>query len=471
MKRIIILCLICTLLLACAPTPEEDAVISKREDNTTSAAVIDKAQTATEYQETLTENGVTIEFSASVTAPDGDRLPSYALSAAGFSEEQLPVIVKALFGDEPIYESGEPTKEELYPQLLAALEKLEEVKSNPNAYEGGIQSFQDDVNELQAAYNAAPDSDTLIQKTVAFATNDEDHSGVFSCRGKSGKSTYATLFMNTPIGANSEEKAFLSYRNPERYAGISCARESNPTLAVPDPVVSQEEAVKTATALVERMGITDYRIAGYEPGVRRDPYTGWYEADPNETPILVFFTRCMDGVQVTFDAHEYAESNFGEAYAEPMPYERLTVGVDSQGVCYVFWNGPVTIGNCIEENCKILSVDQAAQQAAKYLSFLYPVSDEINDANIEGQAQSQEQLSRGSVQTSTVIIDRIVLGWMQVREGSSVKNSRLVPVWDFFGTVICEYQSGETVVIDPGLFSLLTLDAQTGARIDRGHGY
>jgi len=205
--------------------------------------------------------------------------------------------------------------------------------------------------------------------------------------------------------------------------------------------------------------------------VRRDPYTGWYEADPNETPILVFFTRCMDGVQVTFDAHEYAESNFGEAYAEPMPYERLTVGVDSQGVCYVFWNGPVTIGNCIEENCKILSVDQAAQQAAKYLSFLYPVSDEINDANIEGQAQSQEQLSRGSVQTSTVIIDRIVLGWMQVREGSSVKNSRLVPVWDFFGTVIREYQSGETVVIDPGLFSLLTLDAQTGARIDRGHGY
>jgi hypothetical protein len=471
MKKLLLILLSLVLLAACQPTPEEDAVISKREDNTTSAAVIDKAQTATEYRETLTENGVTIEFSASVTAPDGDRLPSYALSAAGFSEEQLPVIVKALFGDEPIYESGEPTKEELYPQLLAALEKLEEVKSNPNAYEGGIQSFQDDVNELQAAYNAAPDSDTLVQKTAVFATSDEDHSGVFGCRGKGGKSTYATLFVNTPIGTGSEEKAFLIYQNPERHVGISFAKEVNPILTVPDPVVSQAEAVRIATGLVERMGVTEYRVAGCEPGVRKDPYTGWYEADSDETPFLVFFTRCMDGMQVTFDAHEYAESNFGEAYAEPMPYERLTVGVDSKGVCSVFWNGPVTIGNCIEENCKILSVDQAAQQAAKYLSFLYPVSDAINDSNTEGQAQSQEQLSRGSVQTVTVKVDRIVLGWMQVREGSSVKNSRLVPVWDFFGTVTREYQNGETVVTDPGLMSLLTLDAQTGARIDRVHGY
>ncbi len=471
MKRLFLIFLSLVLLLACVPTPEEDAVLSKNEDRPASAAVIDMAQTPTEYRETLTENGVTIEFSASVTAPDSDRLPSYALSAAGFSEEQLLVIVKALFGDKPVYESGEPTKEELYPRLLAALEKLEEVKANPDKYEGGAKAYQDDVNELQAAYNAAPDSDSLVPKTVAFATNNEDHSGVFACRGKGVKSAYATLFVNTPIGVESEEKAFLTYQNPERHAGISRAREANPTLNVPDPIVSQEEAVKIATALVEQMGITEYRVAGCEPGVRKDPYTGWYEADSDETPFLVFFTRCMDGVQVTFDAHEYAESDFGEAYVEPMAYERLTIGVDSQGVCSVFWNGPVTVGACIEENCEILSLDQAAQQAAKYLSFLYPVSDAINNANTEGQAQSQEQLSRGSVQTVTVKVDRIVLGWMQVREGSSVKNSHLVPVWDFFGTVTREYQNGETVVTDPGLMSLLTLDAQTGARIDRVHGY
>ena len=471
MKRLLCVLLLCALLCSCVPTPEEDVVISKTESGTEPIAVSDREQIPTEYQTTMTENHVTVVFCAEVSLPESDRLPSYTLSSAGFTEEQLQAIVRALFGDEPVYESGEPTKEELYPRLLAALEKLEEVKANPDKYEGGAKAYQDDVNELQAAYNAAPDSDSLVQKTVAFATNNEDHSGVFGCRGKGVKSAYATLFVNTPIGAESEEKAFLTYQNPERHAGISRAREANPTLNVPDPVVSREEAVKIATALVEQMGVTEYRVAGCEPGVRKDPYTGWCEADPNETPILVYFTRCMDGVQVTFDAHEYAESDFGEAYAEPMPYERLTVGVDSQGVCSVFWNGPVTVGDCIEEDCEILSADQAAQQAAKYLSFLYPVSDAINDANTDGQAQSQEQLSRGSVQTVTVKVDRIVLGWMQVREGTSVKSSRLVPVWDFFGTVTREYQNGETVVTDPGLMSLLTLDAQTGARIDRGHGY
>lgn len=471
MKRIAILLAWILLFCACQPAPEQDAVISKAENKAAPIAAEHTDGTPKTYRQTLTENGVTVVFDAAVTAPESETLPSYALRTAGFSEEQLSAVVHALYGDGPIYEPGEPTKEELYPKLLSALQKLEQVKENPDQYEGGTASFQDDVDELQAAYNAAPDADALITKAVAFAANNEDHSGVFGCRGAGGRDAFATLFLNTPIGDESDEKAFLIYQNPERHTGVSRAREVEPTLTVPDPLISEETAMQTAADLVARMGVTDLKIAGCEPGVRKDPYTGWYEADPDETPILVFFTRCMDGVQVTLDAHEYAESNFGEAYAEPMPYERLTVGVDSHGVCSVFWNGPVKVGSCIEKNCGILSVDQAAQQAAKYLRFLYPASDALNDANEQGQAQSAEQLSNGSVQTVTVKVDRIVLGWMQVREGSSVKNSRLVPVWDFFGTVTRTYQNGETVVTDPGMMSLLTLDAQTGARIDRSHGY
>ena len=110
-------------------------------------------------------------------------------------------------------------------------------------------------------------------------------------------------------------------------------------------------------------------------------------------------------------------------------------------------------------------------QAAKYLSFLYPISDTLNDANTEGQAQSLTETQRGSVQSCTVHIDRIVLGWMQVREGASARESRLIPVWDYFGTVERTYENGETVVTNGGLYSLLTLDAATGARIDRELGY
>lgn len=471
MKRISLILLSLALLAACVPTPEETAVISKTEKSTVQVQALDHDSVTTDYQNTITENHVVIDYSAKVEMPDSNTLPSYQLLPGMFTEEQVFAMVKALFGDAPLYEPGELTKAEIYPQLLAALEKLEEVKANPDAYEGGTAEYQREVDELQKEYNAAPDADSLKPKVLELAKSDIDHTAVFGCCGDCGKPKLAKLFVQTLTNPESPERAYLRFTNNSRYIGISAASKLYPELTLPEPMIPADNAIETAKQLVEQFGTTDFAYAAIEPGARIDDSTGWYEADPTETPYLVYFTRCMNGMQVTFDATPSAGGQFGSSYAEEMPYERLTVGVDSQGVCYVFWNGPVTIGNCIEENCKILSVDQAAQQAAKYLSFLYPVSDEINDANIEGQAQSQEQLSRGSVQTSTVIIDRIVLGWMQVREGSSVKNSRLVPVWDFFGTVIREYQSGETVVIDPGLFSLLTLDAQTGARIDRGHGY
>ena len=223
--------------------------------------------------------------------------------------------------------------------------------------------------------------------------------------------------------------------------------------------------------LAEQFGAVDYTFAAIEPGARIDDSTGLYEADPAETPYLVYFTRCMNGVQVTFDATPSAGGQFGSSYAEEMPYERLTVGVDSQGVCFVQWNGLCAVQTCLDEDCEIISLEQAAEQAAKYLSFLYPASDALNDANAEGQAQSLAETRRGSVKTSTVHIDRIVLGWMQVRNGASARDSKLIPVWDFFGTVERTYENGETVVTEDGLYSLLTLDAATGARIDRENGY
>lgn len=471
MKRIIILCLLLSLVVACQPTPEGDIVISKAESGTAPVAVLHADEVPNEYRKTLTENKVTVTFDAAVFLPESETLPSYQLTAADIPEEQLPCIVEALFGNASVYKSGEPTKEDLYPELLAALEELERVKADPDKYEGGVSAYQTDVNELQAAYNAAPDADSLTPTEIAYIKCDVDHSGVFGCRGDCKRSALATLFVNTTIGPDSDTNTFLTFQNPQQYVGLSLARATVPDLAAPDPAVTQELAIDTASALLDRMGIRDMKVSGCEPGVLKAANTGWYSADPNETPLLVYFTRSMDGVQVTLDAHVYAESSFGEAYVEPMAYERLTVGVDSQGICFVQWNGPACVSTCLDENCRILSLDQAAQQAAKYLSFLYPVSDAVNQANAEGQAQSGDRLSRGSVQSSTVQIDRIVLGWMQVREGASPKESRLVPVWDYFGTVTRTYENGESETYDGGYMSLLTLDAQTGARIDRNAGY
>ena len=471
MKKICICFLAFSLLLACVPTPEQDAVISKTETVNVSVQTLDTDLTPNSYRKNVSENGVTVEFDAAVTLPDSEKLPSYQLLPGAFSEEQVFTMTKALFGNSTLYDAGEPTKDEIYPQLLAALEELEKVKANPDAYEGGTAEYQRAVEELQSAYNAAPDADSLKPKALELARSDLDHTAVFGCRGDCGKSSLAMLFVQTLTSPDSPERAFLRFTNNSRYIGFSAASKLYPELTLPEPVISADSAIETAKRLAEQFGAVDYAFAAIEPGARIDDLTGRYEADPTETPYLVYFTRCMDGMQVTFDATPSAGGQFGSAYAEEMPYERLTVGVDSQGICFVHWNGLCSVGSCINENCEVLSLEDAAAQAAKYLRFLYPVSDALNDANSDGQAQPLTQTQRGSVLSSTVHIDRIVLGWMQVRNDVSARDSRLIPVWDFFGTVERTYENGETVVTGSEPYSLLTLDAATGARIDRENGY
>ena len=471
MKRIIIFCLLLSLLLACVPTPEEDAVISKAEESSVEIQSFDHNTMSTDYEKTIIENHVVIEFAANVETPSADKLKSYALAPGAFSEEQVFAFVKALFGDSPIYEPGEPTKAEIYPQLLAALEDLEKVKANPDAYEGGTAEYQRVVDELQQAYHAAPDADSRKPKTLELAKSDLDHTAVFGCCGDCGKPVPAMLFVQTLTDPGSPERTFLRFTNSNRYIGFSAASRLNPSLSLPEPMITENSAIETAKRLLEQFGTSEFAYAAIEPGAEINESTGLYEADPTETPYLVYFTRCLNDMQVTFDATPSAGGQFGSSYAEEMPYERLTVGVDSKGVCFVQWNGLCAVGDCLDENCEILSLEQAAVQAAKYLSFLYPISDTLNDANTEGQAQSLTETQRGSVQSCTVHIDRIVLGWMQVREGASARESRLIPVWDYFGTVERTYENGETVVTNGGLYSLLTLDAATGARIDRELGY
>ena len=471
MKRIAMILLSFALLLSCVPTPEEDTVISKTEESTVQVQTLDHDSVSTDYLNTITENRVVIDYSSKVEMPDSNTLPSYQLLPGMFTEEQVFAMVNALFGDVPLYEPGEPTKAEIYPQLLAALEKLEEVKANPDAYEGGTAEYQRAVEELQAAYNAASDADSRKPKALELAKSDFDHTAVFGCCGDCGKPTLAGLFVQTLTSPDSPERAFLRFTNSSRYIGINAASKLYPELTLPEPMITKDSAIETAKRLVEQFGAGDFSYAAIEPGARIDDSTGRYEADPTETPYLVYFTRCMNGMQVTFDATPSAGGQFGTYYAEEMPYERLTVGVDSQGICFVHWNGLCSVGSCINENCEVLSLEVAAAQAAKYLSFLYPISDALNDANADGQAQSLTETQRGSVLSSTVHIDRIVLGWMQVRTDASARDSHLIPVWDFFGTVERTYENGETVVTGNELYSLLTLDAATGARIDRENGY
>lgn len=465
MKRLILL-LAVLCLLACVPTPETEAVIVKDGTAKANEPTLQLADPPAVFQATYTESGVTVCFDAVPNTPETERIASYALHAAGFRDEQLAGFVRAFFGDGPVYEPGEPTKDELYPQLLAALELYEQVKANPGAYEAGADAYRADVEELQQAYNAAPDADELVVKAAAFERNET--SGGFGCRGDGGRDTMATLIV---FSEGVEDQSLMRYQNPSRYVSESYAKSVSPGLTLSAPQVDRDEAIRIASDLAQTLCGDVLRYAGCERGARVSDATGWYEQDSNETPLLVYFTQVVDGMQIGFDAHPSASGTADQNYADALRYERLTIGVDSRGVCFAEWQAPVTVGETLCEDCAILTVDAACERAASYLRFLYPASGAIDSANTEGQATSLDALNRGSVQASAIEIRRIVLGWMQVRSGASALESKLIPVWDFCGTVTRTYENGEAVTTGDEDALLLTLDAVTGARIDRALGY
>lgn len=83
-------------------------------------------------------------------------------------------------------------------------------------------------------------------------------------------------------------------------------------------------------------------------------------------------------------------------------------------------------------------------------------------------------------QSVEMMITKVQLGYMRVREGNSSTEGSLIPVWDFYGTwnsrePVGYVDSGDEMVIDSVTMDrigvpLLTIDARDGSVVQRVQG-
>lgn len=475
MKRILFLSMVTLLLLACVPTPEEEYVIQKTEETVKAMTPLNKDEAEKTVSASFTENGTEIMFDAVPELPVCDHVWSERADAVTFEAYDLTKIVKALFNDAPLYAYGELTKQEIEPALLRALEQLEKVKSHPEQYEAGTAAYQAEVNELQEAYNNAPDQDTLTPVEIGWMHN--EYASYFCCRADLGRDRYASVTINNQYPAESgfdDFNSYLVFQFRDSYDSVTKLRRENPNLKNPQPNISREQAIETASALVSAMGVDWMAVAACEEGLAIDSMTKQVAEDAYERAVwLVYFTYCKDGMHTTYDPTWITSfaADVTEVYSTPMYYERITVGVDEQGVAFVDWRGPTRTTEILDENVMILPTDEITKLAEKYLSYQYPVSEALQNAAQDGKAVSADALARGAVTACSIRITRMTLGWTQIVQNGTNRTCTRIPVWDFFGTITRAYENGETEVIDGGLNSLLTLNAANGSRIDRSLGY
>jgi|AGTN01.2.fsa_nt_gi Antirepressor regulating drug resistance, predicted signal transduction N-terminal membrane component len=460
---------------ACQPTPEKTVVQQKGSNSSeqANAVVYNKPDFPDSYKDRYSKNGADIVFDATVELPGSDSLPAYEISHTEFSQDQVNTIIKGLFGSQQLYAPAQVTKSELEPAYLQALSDLKNKQDHPDQYENTLEYYQEQADSLKEQIENAPGTDTLTpaDNKLKAGANGESF---YSCRGDLGKDQMAMLMIVNKIDGG--DNSYLEFRNGNQYADMSIYYPDMQDSGPAGLDITIDEAITQANDIVNRIGAGDMKYSGHATGILNDEnYQSHGYSDDFDPQIpqayLLYYTRNLDGVPVSYDLRSYSASNNEESYSVPDMYERIMVAVDDSGVTYLRWQGPISVNNASAKNSPIIPFAGVMSLAKNQLSYLYAAYDS-NQTQPSGPAQPQASsaIDNGKVVSNEVIIQKITLGLMQLPIKDENK-SELVPVWDFFGYYQTAYESGAKVTYYKNGESLLTINAVDGSIIDRSKGY
>lgn len=161
----------------------------------------------------------------------------------------------------------------------------------------------------------------------------------------------------------------------------------------------------------------------------------------------VYYRREVNGVPVTPVSMQIWQSRLEEAgFTPPLPYERLFVDVDAEGIFRLVYDYPAEIKAPLAQDVGLLPFEQ-----------IMSVFERIAPLSIASAERGENNM---------LSIDRITLGYMGTPMKDEPSRYQLIPVWDFFGT---RSVSGE--VYSQYLEPLVTINAMDGTVIDRKYGY
>ena len=194
------------------------------------------------------------------------------------------------------------------------------------------------------------------------------------------------------------------------------------------------------------------------------PEMAYYGTDPDQSDGLrgrvqgqtgyrFYYARPVDGVFITpvFQEGAYERLLNWEAssFSLPMPYEKLYVDVDAEGILGLRYDFPIESPILEEENVPVLSFAEIWR--------IFGVISPMTIMNYEQYAAAVN---------NALYIDRIELGYMAVQRKDKPARYQLIPVWDFFGKRTIKDET-----YDQFNNALLTINSIDGTVIDRNYGY
>ena len=465
MKRIIIFCLILSLLLACVPTPEEEYVVNKSdgtlEDKLSSEPVaafttdpntqgtvkspLYDALGAPERWTMETETRavpfaeLTIVADAEVVLPNVGKVSVYETTQRSFSEATLKAVADTLLGDGERYEFEEGMlKSEWEERIKRQQKRIESIQTQSEPYEGWreetLKAAQESLMQLSEQYTNAPADYACVPWSGSFKTG---------CMTRVSDGVYAKLRV---MGDRLIFSLPTMRSVPHGIYAVTPDKAGMP---------EADEACAAVKAFLERAGLSDAYTITRIQGLKPLP-----ELQENENEISGYEVSLLpmySGIPVApywtahgSDTAQQAAVKKG-LFEEPdydakIGPEYISLVVENGQIVYVDWSNHFECGECINENVPLLpfaDIERAIRNAVFTEHFL---DEGVND---------------------TVRVVRIELNMMRVRQKDAADTYYFLPVWD-----VLAYSTAWNDQ-EPAHFlnAYVTINAIDGSRIDRNAGY
>jgi hypothetical protein len=474
MKRLLIALLSLVLLLACVPTPEEDAVKQKdtvamvdtvleanaNDSDGAKNAVKDQMPGRLVWDYRTETRQVPVNGDVPIRIMTDSTFPLLRCERRQFTAEEKIAIAKALLGTDKVYAwQYQLTKEDLEREIEDALreispeEKAETMKDfgmTEADWDALMEKRQERLVSLQEKYRNLEDGVPLVLS---------EWDGMIEGGGQ--------LFL---VGAPDQTDEYLKYSHVAHFEGPEDPKDVSVSFMrkgerdrMPK---SEAEGELLGNPVVTRIETDAYNVpiegTNLVPAVLIAKMQQILAPFGSFTVADVFSVKEYDGMRcrISMTPLYYGDaaatfltlSSRGKDEEEShgyrlWPRETVVATWDENGLCDFDWNFPLRVTEVVSDNCPLLPFDEIESIAKQQINRVY-ATEYWSDASIT--------------------ITGVTLGLVRIAEPYQMDQALLVPVWCFFGTVE-----------KPGFYTwnygadepLLMINAIDGTIIDARKGY
>ena len=449
MKRLFLLSLCAILLLTgCLPTPEVEVVPNKGEQKAWQVeakpyAPEEQAEEAApaEAPAVLEQQGGPLyeilgatptwsvennDYGFSIVAqdcpvylPDVSAVPVVEASRRDFTQADIDAVAAAMFPADTVwYPQVVRTKEELAELMQETME--EAANRDPEEdkkWHRDEKYYEDKLAMYKQWYDEAPFADEIVPTTLEIS----------DCQNADETAKkYPGVKVETMVNGEhwrlsartSAEDPKASYLEASR--GDIWIDYQQPLDAPYGVQMTREEAIRQATAFVQRVAGNEYSVCYCVPLMAHPDN----QESSGEWPVATLperfsqwglvFMRTFNGCPSAF-ADEEVGGDMDTTVNKPIHYERMELHIDDQGVSYFRWNVPMTVTGVVSSNARLISFDEAASKAMSQIAARWKYG-------VENRRKNGEELP--------IYISRVTFGlWRIQKKGGGWY---YVPVYHFF---------------------------------------